>query len=255
MPTAFTRTVEQAQEAGFTPTRRTVSIVAVKQLTAGIVRLTFRDEYIAHHVRPAQFVNLYSSNPMHLMPRPFGVSEVDGDEVSLIFAVVGFGTDEFSKLTAGDTIDVLGPLGTPFNLDEAADYVLVGGGLGIPPLLEAAQSLRDEADSRAIAVFGYRDEHFRRHLCCQVRGRSAQHRRVGGQCAHVARTSVAGIGGERAQDDHSVLRSDANDESRGHLGLQTWRGRPTEHGAAHGMRVWHLCGLHNRHTCRPREGV
>ena len=141
MPTAFTRTVEQAQEAGFTPTRRTVSIVAVKQLTAGIVRLTFRDEYIAHHVRPAQFVNLYSSNPMHLMPRPFGVSEVDGDEVSLIFAVVGFGTDEFSKLTAGDTIDVLGPLGTPFNLDEAADYVLVGGGLGIPPLLEAAQSL------------------------------------------------------------------------------------------------------------------
>lgn len=101
MPTAFTRTVEQAQEAGFTPTRRTVSIVAVKQLTAGIVRLTFRDEYIAHHVRPAQFVNLYSSNPMHLMPRPFGVSEVDGDEVSLIFAVVGFGTDEFSKLTAG----------------------------------------------------------------------------------------------------------------------------------------------------------
>ena len=101
----------------------------MKQLTAGIVRLTFRDEYIAHHVRPAQFVNLYSSNPMHLMPRPFGVSEVDGDEVSLIFAVVGFGTDEFSKLTAGDTIDVLGPLGTPFNLDEAADYVLVGGGL------------------------------------------------------------------------------------------------------------------------------
>lgn len=132
----------------------------MKQLTAGIVRLTFRDEYIARHVRPAQFVNLYSSNPMHLMPRPFGVSEVDGDEVSLIFAVVGFGTDEFSKLTAGDTIDVLGPLGTPFNLDEAADYVLVGGGLGIPPLLEAAQSLRDEADSRAIAVFGYRDEHF-----------------------------------------------------------------------------------------------
>ena len=61
MPTAFTRTVEQAQEAGFTPTRRTVSIVAVKQLTAGIVRLTFRDEYIAHHVRPAQFVNLYSA--------------------------------------------------------------------------------------------------------------------------------------------------------------------------------------------------
>ena len=192
---------------------------------------------------------------MHLMPRPFGVSEVDGDEVSLIFAVVGFGTDEFSKLTAGDTIDVLGPLGTPFNLDEAADYVLVGGGLGIPPLLEAAQSLRDEADSRAIAVFGYRDEHFADIYAAKYADEVHSIDESEGNVLDVARTSVAGIGGERAQDDHSVLRFDANDESRGHLGLQTWRGRPTEHGAAHGMRVWHLCGLHNRHTCRPREGV
>ena len=48
---------------------------------------------------------------MMLMPRPFGVSEVRDDLVSVIFAVVGKGTQEFSRLHAGDRIDVLGPLG------------------------------------------------------------------------------------------------------------------------------------------------
>lgn len=160
MSSAYSHTVEEAEEAGFMPTRRTVLVTQVKELAPSVIRLTFRDEFIASHVKPAQFVNLYSSNPMHLMPRPFGVSEVDGDEVSLIFAVVGYGTEEFSEFKAGDHVDVLGPLGKPFNTSKQADYLLVGGGLGIPPLLEAAQALQSAEGSRAIAVFGYRDEHF-----------------------------------------------------------------------------------------------
>lgn len=79
---------------------------------------------------------------MMLMPRPFGVSEVRDDLVSVIFAVVGKGTQEFSRLHAGDRIDVLGPLGRPFNTKRDAHYLLVGGGLGVPPLIYAAQRLQ-----------------------------------------------------------------------------------------------------------------
>ncbi|WP_455588144.1 dihydroorotate dehydrogenase electron transfer subunit [Bifidobacterium sp.] len=161
MPTtAFSHTVEQAEQAGRMPTRRTVAVADVHELAPGIVRFTFRDEFIARNVKPAQFVNLYSSNPQHLMPRPFGVSDVDGDKVSLIFAVVGYGTEEFAMLKAGDHVDVLGPLGKPFDISADADYLLVGGGLGIPPLLETAQALAGRADCRALAVLGYRREHF-----------------------------------------------------------------------------------------------
>ncbi|WP_026645365.1 dihydroorotate dehydrogenase electron transfer subunit [Bifidobacterium sp. AGR2158] len=161
MPTtAFSHTVEDAVSNGRMPTRRTVDVVDVRELTPGVIRLTFRDEFIAENVKPAQFVNLYSANPQHLMPRPFGVSEVDGDDVSLIFAVVGYGTDEFAHLKGGDRVDVLGPLGKPFDIRANADYLLVGGGLGIPPLLEAAQALQGRDDCRAIAVLGYRDAHF-----------------------------------------------------------------------------------------------
>ena len=88
------------------------------------------------------------------------VSEVDGDEVSVIFAVVGHGTEQLAGLQAGDTVDVLGPLGRGFNLKEDANYILVGGGLGVPPLIYAAQKLAEHDASFATAVFGYRNDHF-----------------------------------------------------------------------------------------------
>jgi len=150
----------EASRAGRFPGRRTVPVVDNRRLSDGIYRLTFRDSYIAGHAKPAQFVDLYSADPTRLMPRPFGVSEVEGDDVSLIFAVVGKGTEEFSRLAAGDTVDVMGPLGRGFDMKAAANYVLVAGGLGVPPLLFAAQKLALRDDATATAAFGYRDERF-----------------------------------------------------------------------------------------------
>lgn len=160
MTATFTPTVAEACAAGFVPGRRSVEIVDNRQLADAVWRLTFRDAYTASHARPAQFVNLYSPDPLRMSPRPFGVAATDGDLVSVIFAVVGSGTEAFSALRAGDHVDMLGPLGKPFNLKESGDYLLVGGGLGIPPLLKAAQALHERDDATATAVFGYRDRHF-----------------------------------------------------------------------------------------------
>ena len=61
----------------------------------------------------------------------------------------------------GDSVDVLGPLGMrPFQIKNKAHYVLVAGGLGVPPLICAAQKLHDAGESKVTAVFGYRDEKF-----------------------------------------------------------------------------------------------
>ena len=70
------------------------------------------------------------------------------------------GTEQLAGLQAGDTVDVLGPLGRGFNLKEDANYILVGGGLGVPPLIYAAQKLAEHDASFATAVFGYRNDHF-----------------------------------------------------------------------------------------------
>ena len=152
--------VAQATAAGFFPGRHTVDVTEVTKLADGVYRTTFRDAYVAKHAKPAQFVNLFSHDPMKLLPRPFGVSEVDGDLVSVIFAVVGEGTAEFAGMAEGERIDVLGPLGRPFSVKQPADYLLVGGGLGVPPLIYAAQCLATNESARTTAVFGYRNEHF-----------------------------------------------------------------------------------------------
>ncbi|NEG69163.1 dihydroorotate dehydrogenase electron transfer subunit [Bifidobacterium choloepi] len=160
MTAPFTPTVAEAKAAGFQPGRRTVEVVDHRQLADAVHRLTFRDTYIAQNARPAQFVNLYAGNPLHIMPRPFGVADVDGDLVSVVFAVVGEGTREFARLRAGDHVDVLGPLGRPFRLERPSHYLLVGGGLGVPPLINAAQKLAARDDAAVTAVLGYRDVHF-----------------------------------------------------------------------------------------------
>lgn len=152
--------VAEAVQAGYFPPRHTVEITDVTELTPGVVRLAFHDPYIAAHAKPAQFVNLYTKDPMRLMPRPFGVSEINGDEVSVIFAVVGEGTAEFAQYQAGDTVDVLGPLGRPFNTKAPAHYLLVAGGLGVPPLVRAAQHLAADEQTTTTAVVGYRDVRF-----------------------------------------------------------------------------------------------
>lgn len=162
MPTLNTETVErQAAAAGRKPGRRTDEVISASVLSEGVYELVIRDHYVAQTVCPAQFVNLYPSDAMMALPRPFGVANVEDDDVTLIYQIVGAGTQEFSRLRAGDTVDVLGPLGKPFDFSAWANYVLVGGGLGIPPLLYAAQTLAGGCEAaRITSVFGYRDAHF-----------------------------------------------------------------------------------------------
>ena len=76
----------------------------------------------------------------------------------LVYRVAGAGTEEFSHLKAGDTIDVLGPLGNGFTLREGKKAFLIGGGIGIPPMLELAKELSFITGRENIqAVLGYRD--------------------------------------------------------------------------------------------------
>lgn len=140
--------------------RRAVEVLNNEKLDEGVYRLTLRDSEIAKKAAPAQFVNLYSPDPTAMLPRPFGVASVEGDTFTLIFAVIGKGTAKFAELKPGDSIDALGPLGLGFNISKPAHYALVSGGLGVPPILCAAQALSKREDSSVTAVLGYRNKRF-----------------------------------------------------------------------------------------------
>ena len=65
--------------------------------------------------------------------------------------------EEFSRLKAGDTIRVLGPLGNGFIVEPGKKAFLIGGGIGIPPMLELAKTIKAAGTCEFVSVMGYRD--------------------------------------------------------------------------------------------------
>jgi dihydroorotate dehydrogenase electron transfer subunit len=101
---------------------------------------------IARSIKPGQFLNVLVTKTYYpLLRRPFSVCDVEGDFFYLMFNIFGEGTRLLSGKHPGDQIDVLGPLGNGFNLDD--DYetaVLVAGGLGAAPFPYVVRSIQRE---------------------------------------------------------------------------------------------------------------
>lgn len=110
---------------------------------------------VAATARPGQFLHIVcGDSTAPLLRRPLSISRVSRREgwVEFIYRVVGEGTERLSRRAAGDRLDVLGPLGTPFALQPGRRHILVGGGVGIPPMLFLAETLKDEAPGDGIVV-------------------------------------------------------------------------------------------------------
>lgn len=141
--------------------RETVKIIEQKQIGTGIFSLWLQTDQIAAAAKPGQFVSVYSQDKSRMLPRPISICEAEGKSgrLRIVYRVAGAGTEEFSGYQAGDTLDILGPLGNGFPLermDEGKKAFLIGGGIGIPPMVQLSKELSGELT----AVVGYRDELF-----------------------------------------------------------------------------------------------
>ena len=103
---------------------------------------------------------MYTNDGSKLLPRPISICEIDKEKGALrvVYRVTGenTGTELFSKMQAGDTVPVIGPLGNgfPFEKAEGKKVFLMGGGIGVPPILELAKQM---ACAKKQIVVGYRD--------------------------------------------------------------------------------------------------
>jgi dihydroorotate dehydrogenase electron transfer subunit len=107
-------------------------------------KLTLSSAYISNHGSPGQFVNIKVSDGTDpLLRRPFSIHRVSKDKFELLYEVVGKGTDVLSKASVGSELDVLGPLGNGFKIDKKIETaILVGGGMGVAPLLYLAEKIK-----------------------------------------------------------------------------------------------------------------
>ncbi len=131
-----------------------------EQISAGIFSMLLGTKDIAKEARPGQFVSVYSMDGSRMLPRPISICEADPEKgtLRLVYRVAGEGTHEFAGYQVGQMVQILGPLGNGYPLeamDESKTAFLIGGGIGIPPLVELSKRL----PGKKIAVIGYRDEH------------------------------------------------------------------------------------------------
>lgn len=140
--------------------KKEVSRVIVQTQLASDVYSMWLEASFAKEAKAGQFISLYSNDGSRMLPRPISICEIDREKNALriVYRVVGKGTDEFSKLQENDTIEIMGPFGNGFPLERAQGkrVFLMGGGIGIPPMLETGKQLEAEK----MFVVGYRDELF-----------------------------------------------------------------------------------------------
>ena len=135
-------------------------VISQDCIAKDIYSLWLKTDKIAAQARPGQFVSVYCNDGGHLLPRPISLCEINQEKgtLRLVYRVVGKGTEMFAALKAGDSVEVLGPLGNGFPMEEAEGkrVFLIGGGIGVPPMLQTAKQIKGEP----VLVMGYRDELF-----------------------------------------------------------------------------------------------
>lgn len=113
---------------------------------------------LAKDAKPGQFIAVYPADGATLLPRPISICEINEEKTALrlVYRKAGKGTAEFSNYQEGDKVAVLGVLGNGFPLEagKGKKVVVMGGGIGVPPILQLAKEL--EADTTA--VLGYRNK-------------------------------------------------------------------------------------------------
>lgn len=136
--------------------KETAKVISQEMLVKDIYSMWI-ETGIAKYAVPGQFISVYTKSEARLLPRPISICETEDNMLRIVYRIAGEGTREFSAYKAGESIDILGPLGNGFPIPDIscsrAGVILIGGGIGIPPMLELAKQIK--CDKTIVA--GYRD--------------------------------------------------------------------------------------------------
>ena len=135
-----------------------MKVIEQEEIAPAIFELVLEGEMV-EAMKAGQFLHLRVPDDAHLLRRPISISSIDKvkNQCHLIYRIEGSGTAIFSTLKTGDVLDVMGPQGNGFdlsNLDKQSRVLLVGGGIGVPPLLEVAKELH-ERGVKITTVLGF----------------------------------------------------------------------------------------------------
>lgn len=146
----------------------TATVISQKEIAPAIFDLWLETD-LAKEAKAGQFIGVFPKDKSTLLPRPISICKVreDGKALRIVYRIAGQGTREFSALKEGGEIQIMGPLGNGFPVKEGVGkrVFLMGGGIGIPPILELVKELKllgSDAKETGMQteirmIMGYRD--------------------------------------------------------------------------------------------------
>ncbi|MDQ0221635.1 dihydroorotate dehydrogenase electron transfer subunit [Streptococcus moroccensis] len=135
-----------------------MAIVSQVEIAPRIFRLVLEGQMV-EEMAIGQFLHIRVPDPSKLLRRPISICEIDKDrrQVTLVYRIEGAGTDIISQLEPGSQLDCMGPQGNGFDisgLEPGQTALLIGGGIGVPPLIETAKQLAQKG-VKVTAVLGF----------------------------------------------------------------------------------------------------
>ena len=120
-----------------------MTIVSKKELVKDVYEMVLEGEAAKFIQTPGQFINVKINDSLQpYLRRPMSICDYDENHITIIFKVVGEGTQILSQKNIGDTLDCLTGLGNGFLDFQAQKAVVIGGGLGVPPMYNLVKSLK-----------------------------------------------------------------------------------------------------------------
>ena len=120
-------------------------ILANEAINANVKRMVIEAPQIAEAAQPGQFVHVKKTDSVNFLRRPFSIADADRENgtITLIYRIVGKGTAEYAAMKVGEAFSILGPIGNGFALKDGRP-LLIGGGVGIAPLIYLSRQLKDQ---------------------------------------------------------------------------------------------------------------
>jgi len=134
-------------------------IIGQREIAADIYELTIKANLVKEISEPGQFVHIRVAKHDPLLRRPISISSYDKEarQLKMIYRKEGKGTTLLAEMVEGMEVDILGPLGNGFPIEEVSageTALLVGGGIGVPPLYELSKQLKAKG-VKVIHVLGF----------------------------------------------------------------------------------------------------
>ena len=126
-------------------------LISNDEIADGIFDMRVKNEELAPLAKCGQFAHVYV--PSKTLRRPISVCDSENGVLRLVYQVKGEGTRLMSEMKSGTDVDILAPLGNGFKIEKGKRYCLIGGGIGVPPMLYTAKQTENP-----LVITGFRNK-------------------------------------------------------------------------------------------------